>query len=84
MLGFRFLHPQRFRSLFFPKLRASSIDSGNFSPVVSGNRNARHPAKVAIVPMIIIGKGFHILLSEPISRDNMPEILKNGEAKFRV
>ena len=50
------------------------MDSGNFSPVVSGNRKARHPAKVAIVPMMIIGKGFHILLSEPMSRDNIPEM----------
>ena len=52
------------------------MDSGNFSPVVSGNRNARHPAVVANEPIMIIGKGFQILLSEPMSSERIPEILK--------
>jgi len=59
-----------------PRLRASSIDSGSFSPVVSGNKNARHPAVVANEPIMIIGKGFQILLSEPMSKEIIPEIKK--------
>ena len=38
-------------------LKASSIDSGNFSPNVSGKNVARAPATVATTPMMNTGAG---------------------------
>jgi hypothetical protein len=53
--------------------KASSIVSGNFCPVVSGKRKARHPDRVAKEPMMTIGNGFQTRFKEPIRSDRIPE-----------
>ena len=59
----------------FPIFKASSIVSGIFSPVVSGNEIAHTPAMTATDPKIVIGNGFHILSNGAITNAMIPPTL---------